>query len=123
MLGLLLLAGIIGVLALFDPRALPFAPRCMWLSLTGLRCVGCGLTRGLHALLRGDLVEAVLLNPLILLVPFLLGGLAWCAVRTLARGTPPALPEVPALVSRGLLVLLSGFWLYRTVADLLARLG
>ena len=40
---------------------------CIWKKLFGLRCPGCGLTRGICFLVHGRLVEAVSFNPLSLL--------------------------------------------------------
>lgn len=49
----------------FDPNAAgnPFPP-CMFYAFTGHYCIGCGLTRALHALVHGDVVRAFSLNPL-----------------------------------------------------------
>lgn len=54
------LAGLTFVLARVDPAApdSPF-PACQFRAATGLWCPGCGLTRGAHQLLRGDLVGAI----------------------------------------------------------------
>ena len=57
----------------FDPNAAdsPF-PRCMFQAFTGLFCIGCGMTRALHALVHGDLVGALSMNPLgILTLPLI----------------------------------------------------
>ncbi len=53
----------------FDPNVEgnPFLP-CMFRELTGLYCIGCGLTRALHALVHGDIVRAFGMNPLAMLV-------------------------------------------------------
>ncbi|MGX9721243.1 DUF2752 domain-containing protein [Stenotrophomonas acidaminiphila] len=49
----------------FDPNVegTPFPP-CMFLAFTGYYCIGCGLTRALHALVHGDLLRAFSMNPL-----------------------------------------------------------
>ncbi|MBN8801664.1 MAG: DUF2752 domain-containing protein [Stenotrophomonas acidaminiphila] len=36
----------------------------MFLAFTGYYCIGCGLTRALHALAHGDLLRAFSMNPL-----------------------------------------------------------
>lgn len=53
----------------FDPSApdSPFPP-CLFNALTGLYCPGCGATRCLHALVHGDVVRALDMNPLLVLV-------------------------------------------------------
>lgn len=59
-----------GVLWYFDPTKESFFPVCPLLAVTGFACPGCGLTRGFHALLHGDLVTAMDYNALIPLVAF-----------------------------------------------------
>jgi hypothetical protein len=39
-------------------------PACLWHSLTGWPCPGCGTTRALTSLLRADLLGALAFNPL-----------------------------------------------------------
>ena len=43
-------------------------PACIFLSLTGYYCPGCGITRALHALVHGDLGRAFAMNPLALII-------------------------------------------------------
>ena len=52
-------------LYLFDPAAKddPY-PNCPFLWLTGYYCPGCGTLRAYHQLLRGNVVDAIGLNPL-----------------------------------------------------------
>lgn len=50
---------------LFDPEATLF-PRCMFLTLTGFQCPGCGSQRAIHALLHGDIPAAWHYNALLL---------------------------------------------------------
>lgn len=45
-----------------------FYPKCLFHSLTGLWCPGCGLTRGLYACLHGDYAMAVRMNALMFVV-------------------------------------------------------
>ncbi|MGE0140355.1 MAG: DUF2752 domain-containing protein [Ilumatobacteraceae bacterium] len=54
------LAGAAGLVARFDPAA-PGSrfPGCTFHRLTGWWCPGCGLTRGVHHLLRGDVIGAL----------------------------------------------------------------
>ena len=49
----------------FDPNAAgsPF-PGCLFRALTGYYCIGCGMTRMLHALAHFDLPRAFAMNPL-----------------------------------------------------------
>ena len=53
------------------------APPCAFHELFGLYCPGCGSTRALRRIMRGDLIGAFRYNPaLILLSPVLLWGAA-----------------------------------------------
>lgn len=62
--------------------------RCAFLQMTGLYCMGCGVTRSLQALWRWDIAASLLYNPMVLLsaVLFLLYEAA--LVVGLVRGTP-----------------------------------
>ena len=48
-----------------DPMNSAGAPSCVFHDLTGLYCPGCGGTRAMHALLHGQLRQAIGFNPLI----------------------------------------------------------
>lgn len=55
-----------------DP-ANSYYPGCTFHSLTGLHCPGCGATRCCHALVHGDIEQALAWNPLfVLLLPYIL---------------------------------------------------
>jgi len=78
----LAVAGLVGaagaalaMLFFFPPGQYAFYPRCLFHSLTGWQCPGCGGLRAAHRLLHGDIVTAFHLNPLfVLLLPMLLLG-------------------------------------------------
>ena len=79
------IAAVVGfwLLRNFDPNAAnsPF-PECMFHALTGWYCIGCGMTRALHALVHGDVPRAFSMNPLAMTMlaisPLLLGWkLGW----------------------------------------------
>lgn len=53
---------------------------CTLRSITGLPCPGCGLTRALIAVLRGDLAAALQLHPLFWLAPPVLAAVLYCLV-------------------------------------------
>lgn len=76
---LLLIAGLaaLAVVWRFEPQGQFFYPRCWLYQTTGLKCPGCGATRALHALLKGDFLAAWRQNPLFvaLLPPALWLGL------------------------------------------------
>lgn len=52
---------------------------CLFNKTTGLYCAGCGISRGVHALLRGDLFRAMHYN-FLLVAAFPLSGV-WLTIR------------------------------------------
>jgi hypothetical protein len=56
----------------YPPAQYSFYPRCIFYSMTGLHCAGCGATRCVGALLQGDLEQAFAYNPLFVIsLPYL----------------------------------------------------
>ncbi len=98
----------------FDPNAANSVfPECMFRAFTGWYCIGCGMTRALHALAHGDLARAFSMNPLamsMLAISPLLAGwkLGW---------QPKALRPLIAIVAepKFWLVLLPVYWLARNL--------
>jgi len=89
-----------------DPSApgSPF-PGCSFHRATGWWCPGCGLTRGTHHLLRGDLAAAVasnLFTPLVA-VAVAASWLAWTLARA-GRPVPIRLPRGRAPLAAALVV-------------------
>ena len=59
-----------------DPANSHFVPKCIFKTLTGYDCPSCGGQRALHALLNGQIFEAIMYNPFIFFVtPYLLAVL------------------------------------------------
>jgi hypothetical protein len=56
-----------------NPASSGWFPQCPFHAMTGLNCPGCGATRGMHALLNGDLLTALHYNVLLVLfVPMII---------------------------------------------------
>lgn len=51
------------MLFFFDPTEHLFYPKCALYTATGISCPGCGSLRALHQLTHGHLLEALRLNP------------------------------------------------------------
>jgi hypothetical protein len=59
--------GIGAMVFFFNPSTHGFYPVCLFHSLTGLNCPGCGATRALYALLHGNFLLALKDNALFVL--------------------------------------------------------
>jgi hypothetical protein len=66
--GAVAMAAALVVLYLFAPAEHGFYPRCVFHSLTGLACPGCGSLRAVHNLLHGEVAAAFRLNPLVMIL-------------------------------------------------------
>ena len=75
-----------GIVWYFDPTQNAIFPACPLYKTTGFACPGCGLTRGLHALLHGDIVTALDFNALIPLFLLIFGYLFASLVSVAIRG-------------------------------------
>lgn len=73
------------VLYRYPPSQTAWYPKCPTFTWLGIHCPGCGTARCLHALTRGDLLQALAYNPLtVACLPFLavwLARHAWSLVR------------------------------------------
>ena len=88
-LALACLAGMSAVgfaVGFFNPSTAGFFPVCPLYSMTGLACPGCGMTRGLHALLHGDISTALGYNLLLPGVLFFFGYFAVSLLLIATRG-------------------------------------
>ena len=113
--GLAALAAGSAVLWYFDPTKANFFPVCPLYSLTGLACPGCGLTRGFHALLHGDVVTALDFNALIPLFLVILAGVLVSLASVAFRGRGLVRVEAAPKVIVSLFVLLVVFGVVRNL--------
>ena len=80
------MSGITFTVGYFNPSTAGFFPVCPLYAMTGLACPGCGMTRGLHALLHGNVAGALDYNLLLPAILFFFGYLFVSLVLTFARG-------------------------------------
>ncbi len=109
------LGGVAVLLCVRSPHQPGSYPPCPFYALTGLYCPGCGTLRSLHALLQGDVLQALAYNSLaIVLLPFVIGSLVWGIVVELRRPREAVRPW-PAWPLRVLLGLILVYWILRNV--------
>jgi hypothetical protein len=79
--------GVGAMVFLFNPSTHGFYPVCLFHSLTGLNCPGCGMTRALYALLHGDFRLALKDNALFVLTSaaLVIGGIRFLWQKTAGR--------------------------------------
>ena len=109
----IVMAGI-AIYSTFDPSTVRFFPRCTFLTLTGLKCPGCGTQRAIHALLHGNFLEAVRFNAMMVAsVPLL----ALYGYAEIVRKSKPRLynkvNSTPIILTIFVLVVL--WWILRNV--------
>ncbi len=105
------------VLARIDPAGHPWFPKCFFYEATGLHCVGCGITRALHALLHFRFGEALSQNPLVVLcLPLIFYGVV-IEVAAWVGGNRYKGPRVrwPGWAYWPLLITVFGYWFLRNV--------
>ena len=98
-----------------NPEEQGFYPPCLFYTLTGLHCPGCGTLRGLHQLLHGNLIAAFGYNPYSMLALPVIGYAFVSALLLTTWGN--RLPTVfihPVLIW-GLLVAVLAFWVLRNL--------
>lgn len=102
---------------MFDPSAAGSRfPACQFHSLTGWWCPGCGLTRGFHQLLNGNVAAAVGHNMFVpfVLVAAVLGWASWLRTSWGRSGlhVPPCITRVATI---GMPVLLAVYGVLRNL--------
>ena len=95
------------VLFRFNPVETWFYPSCWFHRITGLLCPGCGSLRAVHQLTHGHVMEAMRMNPVLVLALPLMAGYAWQRWRE--RNLPPRIHQATRvwLVWLGMALLLT----------------
>lgn len=111
-LAVLLVLGV--VYFVLDPSTSDVFPRCVFLSMTGYKCPGCGSQRAIHALLHGDVIGAFRYNA------FLLIAIPWIALCLFAESRRVRNPRQYARLNAPLLIwlflaILLLWWLLRNI--------
>ena len=89
----------------FDPTNESFYPKCPLHQRTGLHCPGCGTTRAVVLLARGEFLHAFRFNPLLFVASPCLIGLVWYQ----RRGESKSLRPTPRMTILLLVILVLYF--------------
>ncbi len=114
---LLITAAALVIYIRYNPEENAFFPRCIFYSLTGLQCPGCGSQRAIHHLLHGHISQAFHFNPLLVAsMPYIL---IWMIVFPLSK-TYPLANKIRMRLYHGtavyvVLVLIILFWIGRNI--------
>ncbi len=66
---------VILVYSIFNPLQSRYFPKCVFKSITGYQCPGCGTQRSIYSLLHGDFLNAIKYNLLFVIsLPYLFVG-------------------------------------------------
>ena len=112
---MLLLFATAVLLLRFPPERYSFYPRCPIYTLFHIQCPGCGATRALAAVLRGDLSEALRLNALVTLaLPIIIvwAALSW---RRFLLSKPVRWTQPPGFVLYAALAITAVFTIARNL--------
>ena len=111
------------VLYFSPPRQSWFLPACPVHAATGLFCPGCGTARALHALLHGQLAEALDANLLLMALLPILAALGVLLFTDAVRDNRVRDLRLPPWATFGLLALVTLFTVLRNLPDSLPLLG
>ena len=112
----ILTAGVaVSLVGYFNPTTAGFFPACPLFTLTGILCPGCGLTRGFHALLHGDILTALHFNALIPGFALLFGFLFVSLFLIVVRGRGLSWRKFPPSAMYGFLFLAAAFFVLRNL--------
>jgi uncharacterized protein DUF2752 len=111
-------AGALGaafVLMAVDPSSCRCFGTCPFLWSTGLLCAGCGALRAAHALLNGQIAQAVAYNPMVTVTAPMI--VAWFGNELLhiTRGRRLSAPRATYVIGRALVVVLVAFTIARNL--------
>ena len=103
------------VVGYFNPTTAGFFPLCPLHAMTGLDCPGCGLTRGFHALLNGDVLTALRFNALLPVFGFIFAYLFLSMLLTAVRGRGLSWKFVSPALLYGFLFVVAAFFILRNL--------
>jgi len=113
----ILLVAFVGALFVFlvPPGAKSLYPPCVFHTITGLYCAGCGSTRAIHHLLHGRILRAFSYNPLVVILLIPLGLYILNHLRFVLWGKKWRTPEIRIRYVWILIIIIVLFWILRNM--------
>ncbi|MFA5012528.1 MAG: DUF2752 domain-containing protein [Ignavibacteria bacterium] len=103
------------VLFFWDPAVLNYYPPCLFQSVTGLLCPGCGGMRGTHEILHFNFNEAYVLNPLVYVsTPLIFYSIVYFIELVVFNKQLPKVPVNSRTITIAAIVVLL-FWIFRNL--------
>jgi hypothetical protein len=107
------LGAVLLIIGLVDPAGSHFYPPCLFRKFTSLQCPGCGGLRAVHQVLRGHVVAAFRLNPLLMLVSPLIAYAVLSDLSVITRAQPLPRVHMRSSWTPAVLVVIVAFWVLR----------
>lgn len=103
------------VLFFWDPAVLNYYPPCLFESVTGLLCPGCGGMRGTHQLLHFNFQDALMLNPLVFIsTPLIFYSIVYFTALLVFKKQLPKIPinSTTIAITSAIIII---FWIARNL--------
>ncbi len=105
----------IAVLYFWNPAVDRYYPQCLFYSVTGLYCPGCGGLRGTHFLLHLDFFDAFHFNPFVFITtPLILYTIVYYSYFLISGKDLPKVPYNKYILAAAV-ILTAAFWIARNV--------
>ncbi|WP_375242593.1 DUF2752 domain-containing protein [Lacinutrix sp.] len=120
LLSIILVLAISGLLALYflyNPATNTFFPKCVFYTTTNLYCPGCGSQRAIHNILKGNILNGIRHNILIVLLFLVLIYKAILFIlKLLLKKEYNSLLNNP-IVTKSILVFVLAYWILRNISS------
>ncbi|MBR5639700.1 MAG: DUF2752 domain-containing protein [Muribaculaceae bacterium] len=117
-IGVILLLLIVAAFFYFsiNPATTKYMPRCVFLTLTGYKCAGCGSQRALHSLLHGNVLDALRYNTFfVLAIPLIVIYLLNDYTKLIPSKVDEVITHHYTIIAIGIIVVL--WWVFRNIYD------
>lgn len=116
---LLIIINILGIIYLYLNKNYGFYIPCIFRKITGLYCPGCGATRSIIALLKGNIKASFSYNPLFfLMLPFLIFSIIYQCYIYIENKKDNIINKIPNTIWIIIIIILIIFGILRNIKGL-----